>query len=600
MSLNRTLLPIIASSILFSSVVFAEAEVSSAVVSPSIVTESPTPVLSPEQVALLNKVDELAQTGITGLALRMVERNQPALNEQNVLAWLQWERKRIQLMQQLELWPAIIQRIDAHSALLQDDVLSIEQRHWFWTQQIRACLQNGEQQLALQKLRRLLWNPQEEIIPESFAQWRRLVIRAYLNMNQVQDAQHAMRRFLQDYGDMTAEDELQWKITQAQLFMRAGHAADAVRVLEKLDDKEVVPLMLLAKFQAHLLTAEAIERHIKQSLKKDKPDVATQRLYWYVLLSVASAKQDKLSQVTALEMLLQLKGIAQISEFFPEARNHIHADALWRAYEDLGLEIANEQKLLRGDDEAWYVLASNWFEKDTIRARALFAVLALNAQQLLHQQLAMQQMVLLLDKEADGLEIIQQLFVHGSRIADINHVPADVRYRLVDYALSRADLKSAAQLMEQLQQPPKGEDLFSWSLRRARVLILGGQYTEGANVLKTLLTQTENLQQQQIDQYMQVVFDMQNVQQHDMALDLFQQLERFPLTAKLQREITFWKAESWQQKGDYEKAAVLFLKSAQPIDGTFDPWYHTASFRAAECLALADLIDDARQQYIRL
>ncbi|HEY9052366.1 MAG TPA: hypothetical protein VIQ03_12520 [Gammaproteobacteria bacterium] len=562
--------------------------------------ETPPPILSVNEIELFEKIDELAQNGVTGLALRMIEKNQPSMNEQNVSAWLLWEKKRISLMQQLELWNDINRRIDNNADLFKDNEIDSADRHWFYTQQIRACLQNGENNLALEKLRPLLWNTEEPASPEIFAQWRRQVIRAYLNMDDVQDAQRAMRRFMQDYGEISGDDDLQWKITQAQLFLRGGRTTEAVRVLEKLEAKQTRPLLLVAKMQARLLSAEEVEKDVRQLLKKNKLEASLQRLYWYVLLTVANDRQDNLSQVSALENLLQLKGIAYIAEFFPDARDYVNADALWKAYESLGLQIANENKLLRGDDEAWYVMASNSFEKDAVRARALFAVLALNAHQQIHKQLSMQQMVLLLDKETDGLEIIQQLFVHSSYIADITQVPFDVRYRLVDYALSRADLKSAAHLMEQLQQPPKGEDLFSWSLRRARVLILGGQYAEGAEVLKTLLGQSEMLQQQQIDQYMQVVFDMQNVQQHDMALELFEQLERFPLTGKLNREITFWKAESWQQKGEYEKAAVLFLKSAHPIDGTYDPWYHTASFRAAESLAQADLIDDARQQYIKL
>ena len=213
--------------------------------------------------------------------------------------------------------------------------------------------------------------------------------------------------------------------------------------------------------------------------------------------------------------------------------------------------------------------------------------------------------VKLLEKQEAGLNIINQLFLHSEQIKNIEHVSAEVRYRLVDFALSRADLKSAARLMENLPQPPQGEDTFAWSLRRARVLILGGQYQEGEQVMRSLIQPEAPLEDAQIDQYMQVVFDLQNVEQHERALALFGQIEQLELSGKLKREITFWKAESYQArgdrgKGDYEQAAFLFLKSARPLDNVIDPWFHTSSFRAAESLAEAGLIEDARRQYLKL
>ena len=285
---------------------------------------------------------------------------------------------------------------------------------------------------------------------------------------------------------------------------------------------------------------------------------------------------------------------------FPDVKKYVDVDKLWQVYQDFGFQIANQDNLLRGDDEAWYLKAGNLFEQKPLYAKVLYVVLAFNAQQQYHKTIAFQQLIILLEKNKTELELINKLFMKSRRITDIEQVPAIVRYRLVDYALSRADLKSAAKLMEKLQQPPEGEEVFDWGLRRARILILGGQYEEGFQVLNELAKAAEEITESQIDQYMQVVFDLQNIQQHGLALSAFSKLDQYPLNVKLQREIAYWKAESFQAKGEYEQAAYLYLKSAKPLDNTYDPWYHTASFKAAESLAQAGLIDDARRRYVLL
>ena len=52
--------------------------------------------------------------------------------------------------------------------------------------------------------------------------------------------------------------------------------------------------------------------------------------------------------------------------------------------------------------------------------------------------------------------------------------------------------------------------------------------------------------------------------------------------------------------GNYEQAAYLFLISSRPLDDIIDPWFHTASFRAAESMEQANLLNDARRQYMKL
>lgn len=297
---------------------------------------------------------------------------------------------------------------------------------------------------------------------------------------------------------------------------------------------------------------------------------------------------------------MQLQADKYLTEVFVDVDSYVSADYLWQAYQAAGLQLANRFHLLRGDDEAWYLKASQLVENQPLEARALFAALSLNALDDQQRQQSYENLASLLQKKKQGLSIIYRLFMRSKQIGSLEHVPAVIRYRLVDYSLSHADLKTAAKLMADLSQPPQGKDDFDWNLRRSRVLVLGGQYNEGAEILVNMLVRRDQLQEQQIDQYLQVVFDLQNVQAHQQALLAFKALQQYPLSKQLDRELAFWKAESYQALDNHQQAAWLYLKSAQPIEDEIDPWYHTAVFKAAEALAKAGLYQDARQQFLGL
>ena len=546
------------------------------------------------------KIDQLIELGAPELALSFIDQLQPDVTESSIQVWLSLEQQRFHLLMSLEQWSGVVQRSQLHKQLLSNILINDSDKNWFKSQRIKALLQQENYTAALKEIQHALWLSQTHADSDEISLWRRLLIRSYLNLDWVDDAQRALRRYQQDYGDFTGSDISEWTLLQAQLLMRTDRPLEAVRLLEKIEQVEAHGLLLLAKKQANALSAKDVNQQVNKRLANKKFDNKQKSIYWYVRLNVAVQESDQSQIIKTLEQLYYLKKTSYLTTVFSEAQKILSIDFLWEAYQQHGLILANQFKLLRGDDQAWYVKASNLFEKDDLAAKALLSVLVFNAQQQQHRHLAMQQMTALLDKHENGLHLINQLFMRSNKLTDVEQIPVEVRYRLVDFALSRADLNSAAVLMETLRQPPEGQDIFAWSLRRARVLILGGQYVDGQKVLLGLLEGVQDIDTKKIDQYMQVVFDLQSVQQHQFALDAFHQLERLPLTAKLQREIAFWKAESYQQMKNFEQAAFLFLKSAIPLEDKIDPWFHTASFRAAESLAQAGLADDARRQYLKL
>ena len=90
-----------------------------------------------------------------------------------------------------------------------------------------------------------------------------------------------------------------------------------------------------------------------------------------------------------------------------------------------------------------------------------------------------------------------------------------------------------------MPEPPDGKDRFQWDTRRARVLILGGQYQEGYQVLHQLLASPVVYDEAQINRLLQVVFDLQHVEQHQLAIELLVQLEHRISDVLVQREIKF-------------------------------------------------------------
>ena len=540
----------------------------------------------------LEKIAVAPLLQLPDLSLRLLQQDQPPLRADNSAHWMEWERKRLQLMSQLGLWQDMVARCNETEGLLQKVELHVSDRHWLVTQRIQAWIEMREYDKALRAIRQSLW--QANTTSEAVLIWRQQLIHVYLGMDNINDAERAMRRYREDYADQSNE-AVSWKILQAQLLMRVERPLEAYELIKHIMQSKAVALSFLARMQAQLLTPDAVRAATQKILAK--PDLKDEQrvLYQYVNYRISVVELDLPGQIETLEQLLINPARQSLGELFVASRNEITADQLWRSYEQYGMQVANQQQLLQGDDAAWLLLAE---KSPEVAAKSLNAVLVLQSQQAPLKQRAIVQLASLLEKQTDGLELMRVLFLRNSLLT-VDALPLVLRYKLIDYALSRGDLQLAARLLEALKQPPEGQDAYDWNLRRARVLILSGQHESGAVILKEL-AKSPALTDEQIDQYLQVAFDLQAIQQHEQALSAFMAIDSQNLSAKNRRELAYWKAESLQKLARYEQAAQLYLESAPAPDGSYDPWYHTASFQAAEAMAEAGLLTDARRQYLAL
>jgi len=546
-----------------------------------------------------NNIDELVMLRAPGLALKYLQREQPEFNGKQPTEWLYWEQKHISLLKYMRRWQEVDKRVSQQEKNLFNTRITTGDRNWFLTEQLRALVELKQYELALEKTRLLMWDASSLVKSKSFAAWRRLIIQIYLNQGKTNDAQNAMLRYQQDYGELQNEDGLSWLQLQAELLIQLEQYKDAIKILSQINTDEAQALILIAKLNAQIISPLDVLDSVQLALATVDEDKTRIVLYKYVALVAAIVVGEVDQSIALLEALLSEQHLSLSDSLIQIGKVKLNANTLWDIYLKKGNQVANQKGLLKGNDEKWYTLASNLFQNQPLTAKSLFAVLSIQAKEPLHRELAMKQLVNLIEVNEQPLELVNRLFTESNLITDMRQVPAEVRYRLIDYGLLHGDVKAAAALMADLDKPPEDQAQFDWNLRRARVLVLSGSFKQGAEVLLEML-HIEELDAKQIAKYLQVVFDLQAVEQHKLSLWLFDELDKLVEDVRIRRELTFWRAESYHGLGQYDLAAYLFLKSAVSPDKSFDPWYHTATFRASESLMEAELYEDARHRFMHL
>ena len=560
---------------------------------------------SPVAFQSLEQMDELVQLGMPALALRLLTHEQKKWPMYSA-DWYAFERKHITLLAALDDWQRIIDRVEW---LLQEAIpnrqISLQVLRWFSTQEIIAQLRLGQAETALSQLRNLLWSSNQFNVnsnsnsndSDMIALWRRLVIRAYLALNADADVQKSLLRYQHDYSSNNLNLNLDWRLLQARSLLRTHRADEVITLLSDSKSHIAQALRLLAAVRVRSDNAELYAEEISNYINKSKLTKGELWAYKYVIYQ-AYLVQNKLSEATQVlkTLLLQRELYSVLGDEFI-----ISSDDLWALYKTIGLQIGNRAKLLQGDDLSWYSLASELQVNNPVEALSLYVVLAFNSSDKARQKIAHKEIVALLQKEKNGLDLINQLYLHGSKVSSLHSLPQEVRYSLIDYALSKSNMKLAVRLMKSVQQPPEGENDFSWAMRKARVMILEGVYKDGEAVLASAVKTADLVTENQLDHFLQVIFDLQAVRRHQQVLVLLDSLKPEWMNENVHREIFFWKAESYSALDQYDRAAWSYLKSAQLADqAQADLWAQSARFKAAGVLVKASLYDDAQAIYTRL
>lgn len=540
--------------------------------------------------AAFAEVRALANSGATLLAVHTLDSLQPPAGDKPA-DWMDWERERIQIYQQSRDWSALVKRLETLPP-----ELPIEFQRWAATQRADGFIQLGQAKPARLILQELIWTLPltAKDADRWLSGWRRMVMNTYLVENAIDDAHLAAVRFYQDYGDQEEQDRL----TRAQILLSDDRADEAVDLLaEHIKEPHAAALYLLAQLRNENREPRKVLQAALRQMRGDWVDAELRTQLWAVAAEAAMRSGDRASATNALEHVIAASATSPL----PEGLFDFTSDTLWNAYIDFATYVGNKAHFLIGQDKQWFDAAAAASQKQPVRARSLYALLMLQGATPSSRNQAAQKFVDSLSKRKQGGSLLRALFLDSRQYADYADIPLTARHVLVDVALADSDIKLASDLMATIQVPPEGADNYFWQLRRARIFVMGGNPEAGAAALNSILDSHPELSAAQLDRLLQVVFDLQTVNAHEAAYDLFVKVMARTNDSKLQRELYYWMAESRKASGQYAEAARLYLKSAMLPDAkAMDPWAQTARYQAADALAQAGMVRDARTLFQQL
>ena len=531
----------------------------------------------------------MAESGAVSLALKSIDEHQNILDtKDNLSVWLEWERERLSIYQVGERWQALHQRVAEYKDDLPDDF-------YFWAklQQVDALLVLKKGQQARQILQKLIWS-ESETKDQQLPLWQKRVIRSYLVDNNTSDALLAAQRYYQDYQNDSIEDRL----LRARILLLNKREEEVVELLMK-DTKhpEGGMLYLLAQLRSGQRAAQKVYQSALRQMRGDWADKKLKYMLWAVAAESAKRSGDKPSAANALEFVLAGHKNVEL----PEGLFDFSADTLWDDYIEYALYIGNKAQFLIGSDQQWLDAAVKSEKKEPVKARSLYAMVMLKGQNIESRLSAAEGFLNLMHKRKRGAQLVMKLFLKSNYFKSIESIPTPIRYDLVNIALSRSNIELASNLMTTIKEAPSGVDSYQWQLRRARIFVLGGKEDKGYDVLINLLKTKEELSQEQLDKFLQVVFDLQTAKAHELSFQLFSEILPRINNDTLQREIYYWMADSKKAQQDYTAAARFYLRSAMHGEKKgLDPWGQTARYQVAEMLVKADLLQDALTLYQNL
>jgi len=422
--------------------------------------------------------------------------------------------------------------------------------------------------------------------PVRVARLRRLLIQNYVDAGLLEDAESASMRYQEEY----LPDDTQWNLLRGQILVENGEPSKAVVQLVGLQDQKARLMLALARLNEGSMDPDSVIRYLEV---KDKLIVQSEELDWFrmgIICEAARLADSPRIRARMLESLLAagVKKIPMFPEFDPVL--------LLEAYTDVAMIEGNESHLLLGNDKDWVEYAAALPVNRNDIARAIYALLLQNQPSDAVAKAANEGLIELLLNE-DRYGVVVALYSDEGPFGQIPEVDEALLLRFSRIALDRADYSIAVDIAKTLRVTPTGITKWSWQLQVARLEIFAGKSQDGARRLLSILGDAEDLDEKQLDQLLQVVFDLQTISRHDLALEVFQEVGQFTRTLRQRRELLFWMGESQIGQQRYAQGADLFLQSAEEGSQQGDLWGQSARFRAAEALVDARLFEDAFNIY---
>jgi len=541
--------------------------------------------------ASLEEIRVISDSGAQELALKVLERQQQELEDRPDV-WREWEKERIRILEERSSWQEIILRVATYDYQFGDSQ-SDSFRHWGLEKKARAHLELKQGKQARSVLLQLLWNGSTD--KKHFPLWRLMLIRSYLADDYVSDAYISMVRYQQDYPQQLENPE--WRVLKGRILLRLDRSEAAYKFLQQQKTPEEKLYYLLGLLNSGDGNLKSVIKETRELAKNRKVRIDIRMRAWQLLARAATVGKDNILTAVSIEHALALVRDAKYEDPLFE----IHPDMLWDHYLSYADILGNRNNLLFGDDKSWIARAVEYSKKSPPMARSIYAFMIFNAMTDEARTAAHLGLMSLLLKNDFGPETLRQLYLDSSRITEIDSIPDAIRYYLTDKALKERDYKLASRLMHGLEAPPENLDPLLWHLRRARVFIFAGQFERSSKILTELTANISTYSREQIDKFIQVVFEFQETREYDKAIEIFRLMSQSVKDPNIKRELIFWIGDSYRADKKYARAAEYYIKSAHSTDAeVMDLWGQSAYYQAADMLMQAEYFDDALKLYLKL
>lgn len=506
-----------------------------------------------------------AQSGAAQLALARIVRLQPA--DSKLARWAEWENLRCVLLAQLGRHQDLFKRV----AGLPADVPEKALRPCL-VEAARSAAANGQAATARAYLARLLWRGEPG--PLEIREARLIVIDSYLVEQKPDEAYRLMLRFQQDYQPLA--EQVATRFTEALLAF--GRERDAVNWFSQLD--EANPAKLLMRMKTGLINPEQAIAQARAQLAKTP---AIEGL-WIALREAAQTQQNRPLELAALEH------VADLGDTRAPARTAALTAALWRLYGEVAREVANDNKLLVGDDANWSDFAARRLAGQPTVARAMYAQLALDAASRESRLNAQLQLVFAL-QQAKLERAAVRLFGDPQRFPAAQLDP-QARYLLGAMAADSNQPALAAHFLDGLPTPPNVAPE-EWQLRLATVQLRAGAPDKAAAALRGFVAGKQALAPPLLRRAAVLARDLAEAGQAPAAEEILRAL--LPFAEPVQkREIAFSLGRLAEHANEPWRAAELYLEAA--LMGATDALAVNARLDAAIALLRAGMRADARAQ----
>ncbi len=531
----------------------------------------------------LEQIDQLIEIGALQLAHHLLQSMQ---SEQGQPGDAQMRETRfLDVAFQTGDYQGILDRIDEIGQ--SEDIEFLKQL------QLRAVAAEFELQrfAALRhRVRNLIWQlPYDQT---DMIVWRDWIVRSYVAEDRLEDAAVALAEFYRDYRP----SDPHWEERYARVLLSSGEYELALARLQPLQTSESALLRLFARYKLRQIPPLEMQTSVLDLLPQFENSPFQLAELWSIVESNARDINDYELRLMAIESGLSIRYSQSDSAFYSAAVPPATIKRLLAAYHEYAFHVGNDFNLVIGDDESWMRLAYEFEITSMIAARALYSFLASQTQDPHVRRSSIEAFASTLAQ--DGLTRLLHLLFIDSGTYPIDEISAGIQTALANRAIVSKDYIAALTVLNAMAAPAGAAERETWTLTRARLAVAVDQFGQAdALVTEAIRALPVPAPIESIDKIKQVLFEMQEKQQHESAIALFEQIYAQVGTDQLRREILRWISDSFAALDEPVRTAEFLLRSALLGDDWSDDWGRAARLRAADRLSEAALFQDARVLY---